>query len=483
MDTLVKKVYVYGSGVTAPDGATIDTQIWDINASTYIQDGSIVITDPFGNVLNSGSTVPETIVIRHRQGDTVYQTGQIKPSDVKYYKASPHRPAMEQTTFVGYNGTDGTFTSTLTSGASYITTIWREDSTLYMGVDRPKSAVYVQGSNPLLAPLSLAGVSEAELVLGTADIIYKDFIRTITGYSSVDIPIKVEVVTAGTNGTKTALATTIAVSNESSYFVLGGAPTATCVAGAILSIAGKLYVIKDIDLVANTGNLLVPYQGTSATVASGTSATTAFVYAPASGANLNTDKFGLQITGVVKTYKTGLFRYEKTRFQVQVSSDITGQIRSYGVASVAINTKGLTTTGAGVNAAGVLIPNITAYEGIGRFEQASDMEWEYKGEHDTEKQYRISVDRSYNRVLVATSNGTACTYSVVNIEWQSQYRNNPVSVINDSGNVVIFVPVTYSVGAATMTETKATAATYGFVTTLDAMLTPLAAQATALKTY
>ena len=244
-----------------------------------------------------------------------------------------------------------------------------------------------------------------------------------------------------------------------------------------------MYVVKDFDAVANTGNLQVPYQGTSATIASGTSATTAFVYTLASGANVNTDNWGLQITGVAKTYKTGLFHYEKTRFQVQASSDITGPIRSYAVASVAINTKGLTTVGAGVTAAGVLIPNITAYEGVGRYEQATDMEWEFAGEHDTEKQYRISVDRQYNRQLVATTNGTNCTYSVVNIEWRSQFRENPVSVINDSANLVIFVPVTYSTTLATMTETKATAATYGFVTTLDAMLTPLAAQSTALKVY
>jgi len=487
MDSNLKTVFVQRSTMTAPDG-TANSQIWDATTTaTYIEDGAIVVTNELGLVLNASDTA-DTIVIRARQDGSVYKSVSIPVADVTNYKVSTYRPALEQSTFVGYNGTDSTFTSTLTSTGTYQVSIWRNDDPFYMGVDRPKTASYVQGSNSQLAlGLSSTGVSQAEIVMALQDIIYKSFVKTITGYSHVDIPIKIEVISDCGAGSKTALNTTIAVTNESTYFVLGGAADASMVAGVILSIAGKLYVVKDYDSTAHTGNLMCPYQGTTATVYSGTSATTCFTYV-GTVANYNTAKFGLQITGLSKIFATNLWLYRKTRFDVQTNTNVTGQVRTYAVGNIGIDKKGLTTTTTTYVKAGTIIPDFGAFEGVGTYERVSEIEHENLGFHGVEKQYRESIaTEKLHRQLVSDLNGSSCVYSILNMEIRKQYKDNPINVINDSNNVIIAIPVTYTdngSSAVSLAETKATATGYGYVTVLDAILpSTLADQATAVTTY
>ena len=462
-------VFVMKSGVSAPS-ASLDRQIWDANLSTYIQDGAIVITTPEGKVLDTTATGVTKFVIKQRVGDTLYSTGEIDVDSVKQYIGTRHKPHLEKVVTIGFNGTtgSGTFTTNLLAGQEYILTAYREEDD-YMGVDRPKSAIYIQGTNPtLVSTFSSSTVGEGEIVFGLADFVYKEFIKTVTGYTTVDLPVKPEVLAEGTNG---SASTTNVVSYRNDVVTK---TSHGFTVGTVLRIGGSaatypVYFVQEV-IDANTYRLSVPYQGASGSVS---------VYPVTT-----ITSWGLKLTGLVRPFSTGLRSYQKTRFSIQKNNIyITGNICTYGInESTAIDTIGLTTTTTNVVAANTLIANIDAFSGRGKAEQAKEEEWYYLGIQGEEKQYRLSVDREKtNRQLVADANGTSCTYSVLTLGWTKLYDKNPISTFNDSGTITIFIPVTYNTTTAVITETVATAATYGFVNVLDTILpSTLADQATAI---
>ena len=455
----IAQYFVFKSGVTAPDGTE---QVWDNNGTGFLEDGEVVVTDKVGKVLTTASTAKE-IVIRYRKDGVVLSTMPIAIKDIKSYKVSTFRPPLEQVTTIGYNGTDGDFTSSanVLDGTNYMVTLVRTDDEFYMGVERPQTAVYITGTNNLLLQ-GTGAASKVEIVNGLADVIYKNFTKTTTGYNVVSVPIKVEVISDYAGGAKTAAGSAINVSYENAVFTYSGTLNAGIVVGSILSVAGKAYVVKTLDTTAKIGSFTVPYQGTTAAISSGTSATTVFLYVP-----IAADKWGLQITGRVRQFINGEWGYRKTSFVAQVNQYITGSIRNYGIASVAIDTKGLTTSATNVVAKNTLVTGLEAYKGNGTYEEVAQNELQNLGFQGLAKQYLVDVVRHNNR---NTYSNSVCTYSVLNIEWLSQDTNSTLDTINDRGNVLIAIPVTYSVAAATMTETVATAATYGIVPVLDKLI-------------
>jgi hypothetical protein len=477
--------YVQSSTAPVPS-ASVSCNVWDENSSGYIADGQVVVTDPFGNVattagvnLNGTPTMPSTIVLRWRQGNTVHQTAEIPVNAVTSYKVSTYRPALEQSTVIGYNATNNTtghfvnpdaLTGAVDDSVNYSVTLFREDDDFYMGIDRPKSAIYKAGTNALYRG-SNTFATQQEVVLALGDMIYKEFIKTITGYSQVDLPIKVERICTTTQGTKTALGQTLTVSNESNIATAGGNVTIT--KGTLISIAGKIYVVAEAVTAGTRVVLDIPYQGTSATVASGVTSTTVFTYDPTTAVVPYLEKWGLQITGKSKTFYQGLWRYEKVRFQAQVNENVNGAINNFGICDTGINTKGLTTSTTAYVLPNTLIPNITAFEGVGTYQKVMEDEWNNMGFFGTEKQYRLSVDRESKRTLQSSINGTSVEYSILNIEFKKQWTGSTIGTINDSGNVIVAIPVAFTDNGATaisIAETNALAANYGFIKVLDAVL-------------
>lgn len=473
----ISQYFVMKSGLSVPT-ATVDSQIWDKNASaTYIEDGGVMVTDRFGKRLTSAST-SDHFVIRYRKDNVIHSTPEIKAKDVKLYKVSTFRPNLEQRSYVGYNGTDDTFTvaSKVLSDTAYGVTVLREDDPFYMGIERPQTSFYITGTNPLYVG---ATPTEWEIVNGLADVIYKDFIRTTTGANVNAVPIKIERVGDFANGTATALTQNLTVYKDSNWATAAAA--VTYARGTILVIANKMYVVAETVTAGTAVKLDIAYQGESATITAGTSATTVYSYVPNAS-----DKWGLSITGKARQFEVGLWNYRKVRFKVQVDSEhVTGSIRNYAVNETsAVETKGLTTTSTNVVAKNVNI-NFGAYLGVGEYPEVAEKESASLGFMGLSKQYLIDKVRHLNRTLYASS---ACVYSILSISWEHQDTNATTDTINDKGNVFIAIPVAYNTTTAAITaETVASAATYGLAIVLDKLIVTDAgigtAQTSAIDTY
>ena len=476
MSTLNNFVYVQKSGITAPASAT-GSQIFNPRGTDYIQDGQIVVTDTNGHVYNAGSynsstnpyglnshpNPPKKFNIRCRQGDTVYHSADIPVDKVETYLGLAYRPALEQLTYIGYNGTNGTLTSVLEPDVTYKLTLWREDNDAYQAVDRPESALWKAPST--FGSTGTAATDQRDLGIELLDQLYKIFTKGVTGYRVFQPALKFELITdnAGTGSV------TAAVYNESEYIVVTSASGLTL--NQVIKVGNGLYKIVGIS--GTTIKLHIPYQGDDASAA----AIKTFTFA-------DSFKYGIKITGKVLTPEPSLWPYRKVLFKVSYNEYINGDIRDYGITSVAFETKGVTTTTTNVVAANTAISDIKAYRGVGTAGEVRWLEWDYMGAWSNEKGYLLSVDRERYRSFVSDLNGKTCTYSLLTLGWKNPFTNNPTANVNDSGSIMIAIPVSYNTSSAAITETVATATTYGFIPTLDKLLTSYkAAQTSAITTY
>lgn len=521
MDSNLKQVYVQAAGTAALSGAR---QIFNPFATdggaagNYVQNGEVFITGVGGHVLSytaynatsnpggiSGTNPHDTFRIAWRQDDAIFQSAEIKVADVSSYVTKPYRPTVEQCTTIGYNGVaaDGgstdTFTTTAASEQENHVTIYREDDDQFMGIDRPKTGVYIQGTNQLYvnavdaidASVTVAAkTKEAEIVLGIGDALYKEFVKTNIGFIPNDIPIRIERLIGGTFTDVVVDAGTITDGNATVYFgsdiVTFAVGCDALAVGSIITIGNVLYVVKEV-INLTTIRIDVAFQGTSGVYAN--SATSGVDKISKISALADGTYFGLKITGRPLIYTApGLWRYAKTMFKVQTNTPaystataVTGTIRNYGVCATGLDTKGFTTTTSAYVVAGTLIPNAMADLGLGTYAEVRDLEWFSKGFYGREKGYLLSVDReATNRKLVADLNGSTAKYSIVNIEFKKKFDNAMTYTINDSGNVIIAVPITVSDNGSstyTLADTQgassallATQASYGWAIVLDNLM-------------
>ena len=521
MDSNLKHVYVQAAGTAALSGAR---QIFNPFATdggaagNYVQNGEVFITGVGGHVLSyttynatsnpggiSGTNPHDTFRIAWRQDDAIFQSAEIKVADVSSYVTKAYRPTVEQVVTIGYNPTvaDGastdTFTITADSGQENHVTIYREDDDQFMGIDRPKTGVYVQGTNQLyinaidaidVSVTVPAKTKEAEIVLGIGDALYKDFVKTNIGFIPNDIPIRIERLIGGTFTDVVVDAGTITDGNATAHFgsdiVTFAVGCDALAVGSVITIGNILYVVKEV-INLTTIRIDVAFQGTSGVYAN--SAASGVDKISKISALADNTYFGLKITGRPMIYTApGLWRYAKTMFKVQANTPAyasapttTGTIRTYGICATGLNTKGFTTVGSAYVNADTLIPNAMADLGIGTYPEVRDLEWFSKGFYGREKGYLLSVDReATNRKLVADLNGSTAKYSIVNVEFKKKFDNAMTYTINDSGNVIIAVPVTVTDTADTsyvLTDAQgasgallATQASYGWAIVLDHLM-------------
>lgn len=370
----------------------------DLSASTYLSDGEIAVTDVSGTILNSTTVVgKDKIVLVQSQGSTKppIKSDIIEKIKVTAYKGSAGNKAVEQVTYIGYDGTTSTLKIDPLNSNQYIGRILMQgEQNTFGNRDMYKQFDYT----------SDASATQAEIAEGIQLSLIANFDAART--KMPDRYAKFEVVNAATFTASTSATGTATYTYGSNVITTSGTTPATDFpAGSFVRIGTSatstttlpVYEVASVSNSGQTITLTVPYQG-----ASGTGATTAFAFATvttASAAN-----FGVKLTGIAKSYKPGIFRYYKNRFKVLLINN------EWGVTSVTY------TTGAS--------------EGTGTSESIQDLEWLLQDGNRYRVQVPPFVERANAVNYLATASGLG--FSIATLEYYNQdeggISNTPASL-------------------------------------------------------
>jgi hypothetical protein len=160
------------------------------------------------------------------------------------------------------------------------------------------------------------GATNIDVAFGLA----KNINRSAYGWA--DVPVKAEVVTS-TAGTTVGAGVTALVTNYSKTVTFSGAVNAAIVAGSYLVFSGITYQVASIS--GTVATLTMPYQNGSAAALAGA---TYFTAAPTSA--------GIKITGLVRRFRAGVWKYYKVRFVLTAKNSGTTAISISQVADKGI---------------------------------------------------------------------------------------------------------------------------------------------------
>jgi hypothetical protein len=330
----------------------------------------------------------------------------IKVGKLTTYAGKGNVAAVEQVSYIGYNGTAGAFDAQ--NSTDYFLRIAMTNEQNTFG-DR---LMYFNGEYT-----SDASATQAEVATGLAKSL---------AYNSrfTEQYLKVELLSAhagaaatgtgditATKGSTLISATDIdAVATVGDYIRLGGLTTAFAV-----------YKIVAMDTTANTATLDFPFQGTSDTFIEATEVEV-ITAANAAGAAA-----GIKLTGVAKTYIPGVFRYYKNRFKIQLKNGGTTNIYEPGTS-----------------------PAVGANEGSGTTEQVQELEWFMQG--NLGRIYRLDPSLPVTPIanvvpyLAATTN-TGFAQLILNF-----YDDSRLNVIENTSpsakSVIIAAPASAVAGGA-----------------------------------
>jgi hypothetical protein len=204
-------------------------------------------------------------------------------------RASYVAPA-EQVSHIGYNGTSGTITP--------------ENSTEYSLIIQLKDDQRVMVNRPSRQVFSYTSDSTA-----TAEEIATSFARKINVDRYISTYVKAEAVS---DGTATASGQTATVTNGSKTVSYGGA--VTIASGAYVYLAGATYKVATGVTAGTSITLDAAYQGTTGTIASGTT------YASNNGVLTAIANAGIKLTGKSIAYN-GIDKYQKVIFETSLFTD------------------------------------------------------------------------------------------------------------------------------------------------------------------
>lgn len=240
----------------------------------YLSNGSLQST-----ALSPGD---EFVIVQKRDG-FLNKTPIIKWSEIIDSRKSAYVAPIRQVSTIGYNGTSGDLGVVLTTATT--------TNTLTFGVSVRE---VTPGNQPFPIQEGYATATST-----TADVysIVAGIVSTLNGdfdyqRTQPDRFVKAEILS---DGTLTGLGQTAAVVNGSVSVTAGAA--VTLADKSFLSLAGVIYRVNGTVTSSTAIVLDRPFQGTTATLASGTSATTAATAAYTSG----TTKFGIKLTGLEDT--------------------------------------------------------------------------------------------------------------------------------------------------------------------------------------
>jgi hypothetical protein len=321
-----------------------------------------------------------------------------------------HKPARQQITTIGYNGTTGSLP--VANDTSFFIKIRKNDND---AANRSQPlAIYAQYKTD-------ASGTQQELAFGLANNgVINTALEPANGY------VKFEVISDGTaavvsDGTQTQDAI---VTNGSTVITLVDTGTTTAgntagIASAIpvgstIYIAGATYVVTALN--ANAVTLNMPYQGTTGTVTGGTTYATQF------GEVTSVTNYGIRLTGIQADFDVNAFRnYFANRFTATFSDSSTLVTHVQG-----------------------------AYNGNGVWQQVAMDEYMMYGFLGQNEMMATPPRLRDQEVKIPGENSqTALTskYSPVSIEWQEVTPGELVSVIPSRGSVLIYFNLADSSGS------------------------------------
>jgi len=425
LTTSGSKQLLIGKKISRTSGATAK----DPSASNYAVDGETVVVSLDGTVLTTSTVVNyDKIRIMQSQGSTkpAIYSDVIERKKVTAYKAKVATSAVEQVSYIGYDGTTSTLKIDVINNNQYIGRILMQgEQNTFGNRDMYKQFEYQ----------SDASATQFEIGSGLQASLVANFKKHPDRYAVFEL----------TNaGARTAVPTgagTITFTYNSNQVVFNtditdATGTAALAVGDFITVAAAtttaVYRVTAINTGTNTATIHIPYQGATATIAN---ATAKFILsATALAAN-----FGVKITGVAKTFSPGKFRYYKNRFKIQLTDA--------GVTDITY------TTGAA--------------EGNGTTEQIQELEWLLQDGN----MYRVSVPPFVQRANAATylAAGSGTGFSQVSLKFYDQGFGG-VGMTEASVKEVVVAAVTTTNGSAGGCGTNMAGAASSVMEVLDKWL-------------
>lgn len=397
------KLVSIAKNIARSAGATAGT----VATASVLADGEMVVTDIAGRILSSGSGATGVIgkdKIRIVQGRGV-KTPPIKVFDldlnsIDIYTGKAYSPAVDQVTYIGYDGvTSGkTIESTGSSAAkNFITKITPTPNTMTFG------AVPFNLKDSLFnSPVSSTSLQNAEGIL-------KNLIISFIPNRDIDFNPKFELVASDTFTAYGANTVTSMLFTKYSkqVTVVTGSSGATITAGSYIRIGGTTSTTSAIYKVAtgavigvsSSGTITLDwaFQGTSGTV---------LVAGLTNKASITGD-VGVKISGVPFRYDVVRWRqYDRMRFAVQLVN-------------------GFTTT--------VVTNSVVAFDGNGTWQQTMNDEYIYWGDAGQINPMQLPY---LPREQDAEINNN---YSVLNVGWTNSVENTMVATGRLKGNIMLYL--------------------------------------------
>lgn len=311
--------------------------------------GEVVVTDAAGKILDSTTvlTAKEVVVVQG-QGSTkpLIKSDIIKLGKLLLYKGKKAAAAVEQVSFIGYNGTSGSIDA-ITSNLYFARIAMLNEQNTFGNRTMYENFKYETGTSTSQKAVA-QGLWLDAISIRNAEQMYR-----------------FERISDGTQADWTGTATHMYFTKGSktvAFTTTGGvASTGTIATGDVIRAAtGGVYIVTAGVTAGASFTIDGPFQGATVELAGGATA------ASQAGVVATPVNWGIRVTGVAKTYIPGVFRYYKVRFGLQ--------LKDFGATT-------LTEPGTS--------PAVGASEGQGTTEQIQDLEWMSQGVDG--KIYRIDV--------------------------------------------------------------------------------------------
>ncbi len=278
---------------------TATVNVLDVNNSSYLADGEIVVLDENDTPLTAGTTFSGSryISIVQRSGGSassptsLVRSARIDGANVIAYSGKSYVAPQEQISYLGFNGTSGSIDKSGT--ADYVLRLnFKEDKTIWSHYSNTRIWRYEP-----VATTDQIDIANYFAIQASNDSFSK---------SEVKVERLINVAATGTDAATFTFTT--------------GSPTvttsvaATAVAGdyvrSVTGVTGPAYKIKSVESTTSL-TLDQPFQGTSGAVA-----TPDYILA----ATAATAPFGIKFTGKAQTFTVGKFKYVKVKFDITTSN-------------------------------------------------------------------------------------------------------------------------------------------------------------------
>ena len=351
---------------------------------TSIAAGEVVVTDAAGKILDSTTVLTaKEIVVVQGQGSTkpLIKSDVIKLGKLISYKGKKAAAAVEQVSFIGYNGTSGSIDA-ITSNLYFARIAMLNEQNTFGNRTMYENFKYETGTSTSQKAVA-QGLWLDAINLRNAEQMYK-FERISDGTQ------------ADWTGTATHMYFTKGSSTVAFTTTGGVASTGTIAVGDVIRAAtGGVYIVTSGGTGVASFTIDGKFQGATVELAGGATA------ASQAGVVATPVNWGIRITAVAKTYIVGIFRYYKVRFGLQ--------LKDFGATT-------LTEPGTS--------PAVGASEGQGTTEQIQDLEWMSQGVDG--KIYRTDPMLPVTNVANAVSNlGSDVGFAQLILKF---YDNDPLPI-------------------------------------------------------